>query len=38
MKTMVCGFVALALSAVASADVEFFFTGSNEPYGLKTPS
>lgn len=38
MKTMVCGFVALAVSAVASADVEFFFTGSNEPYGLKTPS
>ncbi len=38
MKAMVCGFVALALSSAVSADVEFFFTGSNEPYGLKTPS
>lgn len=38
MKATVCGLVVLALSAAVSADVEFFFTGSNEPYGLKTPS
>lgn len=38
MKTIVCVLVALALTASAGADMEFFFTGSGEPYGLRTPA